>query len=59
MGNKYALTVKEAAEYFNIGEKKIRELVHNPECKFVLFVGRKAMIKKDKFTEYLNNTRYI
>ena len=42
---KYALTVDEAAAYFGIGEKKIRELSRGPDCRFVLWVGNKRLIK--------------
>ena len=48
------LTIEEAAEYFNIGRNKIRELTDDERCKFVLFVGTKRLIKRCLFEEYLN-----
>jgi len=42
---KYCLTIKEAAEYFNIDENKLYELTDKPGCQFVLFVGRKFLIR--------------
>lgn len=51
--NKYALTVKEAAEYFNIGEHRIRELTDRKDCPFVLWVGSKRLIKRNVFEKYL------
>ena len=51
--NKYALTVKEAAEYFNIGEHRIRELTDQKDCPFVLWVGSKRLIKRNVFEKYL------
>ena len=52
--NKFALTVKEAAEYFNIGEHRIRELTDKRDCPFVLWVGSKRLVKRKKFEEYLS-----
>ena len=36
---KLNLTIKEAAEYSNIGENRLRELVDSPECTFALAIG--------------------
>ena len=38
---KLALTIREAAEYSNIGINKIDEMLRTPNCPFVLFVGKK------------------
>ena len=51
--NKYALTIKEAADYFNIGEHRIRELTDKRDCPFVLWVGSKRLVKREVFEEYL------
>lgn len=51
--NKYALTIKEAADYFNIGEHRIRELTDKRDCPFVLWVGSKRLVKRKVFEEYL------
>ena len=48
------LTVEEAAAYFGIGTQKIRALTDNPRCDFVLFVGSKRLIKREKFEKYLH-----
>ena len=53
------LTIQEAAVYFNIGEKKLREMSNNPKCKFALFVGNKCLIKRKSLEEYLKHTSYI
>ncbi|WP_101773638.1 excisionase [Peptostreptococcus faecalis] len=47
------LTLQEASQYFNIGIHKLRELSEEPDCKFVLFVGKKRLIKKKILEEYL------
>ena len=46
---KYNLTIKEAAQYYNIGENKLRELIKEPDCDFVIYVGKKALIKNVNF----------
>ena len=52
---KINLTIEEAAALFNIGEHKLRELTEPEDCPYVLWVGRKRLIKKDKLYEYLKN----
>ena len=52
--NKFTLTVKEAAEYFNIGENRIREMSDQNDCPFVLWIGSKRLIKRKKFEDHLN-----
>lgn len=49
------LTLDEAAKYFGIGVNKLRELTNDNNCKFVLYVGTKRLIKRTSFEEYLNN----
>jgi hypothetical protein len=57
---KYMLTLREAAEYFHIGEKKMRQIVEeNMDAKFLLENGNRIMIKKKLFEEYLNNASVI
>lgn len=48
------LTIGEAAEYFNIGENKLRELTDSPNCDFVLYIGTKKLIKREKLEKYLD-----
>ena len=57
---KYMLTLREAAEYFHIGEKKMRQIVDdNMDAKFLLENGNRVMIKRKLFEEYLNNASAI
>ena len=57
---KYMLTLREAAEYFHIGEKKMRQIGdENMDAKFLLENGNRIMIKKKLFEEYLNNASVI
>ncbi len=53
--NKFALTVNEAAEYYNIGCNKIRELSDAENCDFVLWVGSKRLIKRHLFEKFLEH----
>ena len=51
---------KKKAEYFHIGEKKMRQIVDdNMDAKFLLENGNRVMIKRKLFEEYLNNASVI
>lgn len=57
---KFALTIQEAAQYFNLGEKKIRKLAQEHlDFGFVLQNGNKTLIKRKKFEEFINSTSSI
>ena len=57
---KYMLTLREAAEYFHIGEKKMRQIVdENMDAKFLLENGNRIMIKRKLFEEYLDKANVI
>ena len=47
------LTLEEAAAYFSIGQQKLRDLTDNEDCDFVLWIGSKRLIKKNKFLKYI------
>ena len=49
------LTIEEAAAYFGIGENKLRELTSDEDCKFVLRIGTKRLIKRRQFEQYLEH----
>ncbi len=52
---KIALTIKEAAEYSNIGINKIDQMLRTPNCPFVLFVGTKKLVKRKEFEEFIRS----
>ena len=57
---KYMLTLREAAEYFHIGEKKMRQIVDdNMDANFLLESGNRIMIKRKLFEEYLDRATVI
>lgn len=53
------LTIKEAAEYSNIGINRIEELLKMPSCSFVLYVGKKKLVKRKEFEHFLSCTLEI
>ena len=52
---KLALTIREAAEYSNIGINKIDAMLKQPNCPFVLFVGNKKLVKRREFEEFIHS----
>lgn len=56
---KQNLTIEEAAAYSNIGVKKLRELTADQNCPFVLWIGNRRLIKKQKFDKYMNDSYSI
>lgn len=50
---KVTLTIDEAAEYSNIGVNKLREITNNPRCQFVMYVGKRRLIKRKEFEKYI------
>ena len=59
INEKYALSVREAASYFNIGAKKIRRLADENLGNFAFCCGNRYLIIRSKFEEYLQNTSSI
>ena len=53
IADKALLTLEEAADYFNIGMNKLRDLTGDDHCPFVLWNGSKRLIKREPFKEYL------
>lgn len=56
---KVILTIREAAEYSNIGINKIDSLLRAPNCPFVLYVGTKKLVKRKEFEEFLSQRLII
>lgn len=51
---KMVLTIKEAAEYSNIGISKIDAMLKQPNSPFVLYVGTRKLVKRKEFEEYIS-----
>ena len=56
---KCLLTIREAAEYSNIGINKIDQLLKTPNCPFVLYVGTKKLVKRKEFEAYISEQLMI
>ena len=56
---KMTLTIREAAEYSNIGINRLDALLRAPNCPFVLFVGTKKLVKRKEFEEFISKTLII
>lgn len=51
---KLNITIEEAANYSGIGIHKIRELMKEKDCDFVLKIGtKKNLIKRARFEKYI------
>ena len=55
LSEKPTLTVVEAAAYTSIGIQKIMRMADAPGCDFVLYIGRKRLIKRRKLEAYLES----
>ena len=56
---KMLLSIREAAEYSNIGINKIDGMLRSPNCPFVLFVGSKKLVKRKEFEQYISQALVI
>ena len=56
---KYLLSVKEAAQYFSIGIKKMRRLAEDNLGVFAVYSGNRYLINREKFEEFLKITSEI
>ena len=51
---KSSLTIDEAAAYSGVGRDKLREMTDREDCPFVLWIGSKRLIRREKFDAYLD-----
>lgn len=56
---KMTLTIREAAQYSNIGINKIDSMLRMPNCPFVLYVGTKKLVKRKEFEQYISHRLVI
>ena len=59
LNEKYTLTIKEAAAYFNIGVKKMSRLAEEHTSSFSIYSGNRYLIIRTKFEEFLVETSTI
>ena len=53
------LTLEEAAAYSNVGINRLREISDEKGCPFVLWVGKKRLIKRKLFEAFLEKSYSI
>ena len=53
LGERYLLTVREAAEYFNIGTKNMRRIAENNEGNFTVRLTGRTMINRPQFERFI------
>lgn len=57
---RYILTIEEAANYYHIGENKLRMIAEeHPEADFIIMNGNRVLIKREKFEEFLDNATVV
>ena len=57
--DKYLLTIKEAAFYFNIGTKKMRRIAEDNLGNIAVFCANRFLIVRPKFEEFILNSSEI
>ena len=57
---RYVLTITEAAEYYHIGEKKLRSIAdENLNSDFIIMNGNRVLFKRRQFETFLDNATCI
>ncbi len=57
---KYTLSIEEAAQYFRIGETKLRKMAEqNVSAGWVLMNGNRIQIKRKHFEKFIDNLETI
>ena len=59
VSEKYMLTIKEAAAYFNIGIKKLRRIAEDNLGTAAVYCGNRFLIIRPKFEEFILNSSEI
>lgn len=57
---KYSLNISEAADYYGIGEKRLRQIANeNLGADFILEIGSHTRFKRKLFEEYLDSSNTV
>ena len=59
VSEKYMLTIKEAASYFNIGTKKMRRIAEDNLGNIAVYCGNRFLIVRPKFEDFILNSSEI
>lgn len=54
--HKSTLSLEEATAYSGIGRHTLTELADDPNCDFIMWVGRKRLFKRKKLDEWIERT---
>ncbi len=57
--DKALLTIPEASAYFGIGSKKLYEMTNDQLSPYVVWIGKKRLIKRKKLESYLDKAFVI
>lgn len=52
---KYAITLEEANAYTGVSRHVLKKISDDPECDFVIQIGIKRLLKREKLVEFINN----
>lgn len=50
---KVTLSLEEATAFTGLGRDKLIELADDPDCDFIIWVGRKRLYKRKKLEEFI------
>ena len=57
---RYTMTIREASQYFRIGENKLRRIVsENKDADFIFWNGNRAQIKRKLFEKYIDQCQVV
>ena len=59
VSEKYTLTIKEIAAYFNIGIKKLRRIAEDNLGTVAVYCGNRFLIIRPKFEEFISGSSEI
>lgn len=59
ISEKYTLTIKEAALYFNIGVKKMRRLAEENLGRYAIYSGNRYLIIRTEFEKFIDESSAI
>ena len=56
---KLLLTVEEASQYSGIGMHRLREMLDDEDCKFVIKKGSHKLVKRKEFEAFISNAEIV
>ena len=56
---KYAMTLEEANVYTGVSRKVLTRISNDATCDFVLQIGTKRLLKREKLVAYINEAYFL